>query len=454
MDSKHRPSPDSPIDDFQHRPSPEPTKEPVKGTIKPSRGRRGWIILGAGAVVVGLLAIGIVPRLNQRSELQAQVKTQSAAPSVNLITPQHAPATINLVLPGSVVALNQTTVYARSNGYLRRWLADIGDRVQKGQLLAVIESPEVDQQVAQAQAQLAQAQATLTQDRANLAKGRSDLQLARANLVLAYKTWERYKSLVEQGVVSQQYADTQLANYKTNAANVQSAQNTVKSDIANVSAAESSVSSSRANLQQYQVLQSYEKVTAPFTGIITSRNVDAGALITSGSSNPNTSLYTITAYDTLEVNVYVPQANVPSLQVGQTAQIQVRELPQRVFTGKVLKTTNALDPSSRTLLAQVLLPNPGGAVRPGMYATVKFDITRAQSPLTVADSALVINAGGTQVATVTQNKTVHYQKVQLGRDNGTQTEILSGLNGNESLINNPTVDLVEGTHVQPAAARS
>ncbi len=450
VDSKHPPSPDATIDP-QLRPSPESPKELASRTNKRSRGRLGWII-GAGALVAGLLAIGILPRLNQRSELQATAKAQSVAPSVNVITPHRAPAASNLVLPGSVVSLNQTTVYARSTGYLRQWLVDIGDRVQKGQLLAVVESPEVDQQVAQARAQLAQAQANLVQSRAALDKGRSDLQLARANEVLAYKTWQRYKFLVGQGVVSKQDADTRLASYKTNVASVQSAQNTVSSDQANVNAAEANVKSSQANVQQYTVTQSYEKVTAPFTGIITARNVDAGALITAGSGNTNTSLYTITSYDNLQVNVNVPPSDVQSLKLDQTtAQIQVRELPQKIFTGKVIRTADALDPNSRTLLTQLRVLNPGGALRPGMYATVKFNINRATPLLTVADSTLVINAAGTQVATVTKNQTVHYQKVQLGRDNGTEVEILSGLSGNESLINNPTVDLAEGTRVQPSA---
>jgi len=450
MDSKHRPSPDSPVNDSQHRLSPKSRKEHTKRN-KSGIGRLGWITLGA-VTVASLLAIGIFPRLNQRSELQAGVKAQSTIPSVNVVTPHHAPSATKLVLPGSVVSLNQTTIYARTNGYLRRWLADIGDRVQAGQLLAEIESPDVDQQVAQAKAEVAQAQANLVQNRANLAKGRSDLQQARANLTLALQTWRRWQTLVQQGVVSQQDADTRQASYRANVAAVQSAQNTVKSDQANVYAAQANVNSSQANLQRYIVLQSFDQVTAPFTGVITARNVDAGALITTGSGNTNTSLYTITAYNSLDVNVSVPQSLVQSLQVGQRAQIQVRELPQQVFTGRVIRTTNALDPNSRTLLTQVEVQNQDYALRPGMYATVTFNINRANPALMVPDNTLVINSGGTQVAIVTQ-QTVHYQPVQLGRDNGTEVEITSGLRGNESLIANPTVDLVEGTRVHAVAAK-
>lgn len=452
MNSEHRPSPDSTIDS-QHRPSPAPLEEPVKRKDKRGIARRGWIIIVcAGTAVVGLLAIGILPRLNQRAELQEQAKAQSVLPSVNVVTPQRAPAAINLVIPGSVVSLNQTTVYARTTGYLRRWLVDIGDRVQAGQLLAEIDSPDVDQQVAQARAELAQAQANLALSRANLAKGGSDLQQARANLAIALQTWQRWRVLVQQGVVSQQDADTRRATYYANLASVQSAQNTVSSNQAAVYAALATVNSSQANLHRYQVLQSFEKVTSPFTGIITARNVDQGALITPGSGSTTTSLYTIAGYNDLDVNVNIPQPLAPSVQVGQTAQIQVREFPQRIFTGKVIRTTNAIDPSSRTLLTQIAVPNAEGILRPGMYATVKLNVVRNNPPLMVPDNTLVINSGGTQVATVTK-QTVHYQKVQLGRDNGTETEITSGLNGNESLISNPTVDLIEGTHVRAVAAR-
>jgi len=450
MDSQH-PKSSEPSVNSQDPPSSEPSNEFGKRHSR-GRGRLVWIILGAVAVT-GLLALGILPRLGRRSELQAAVKTQSALPSVNTITAKPAPTETNLLLPGSVVSLNQTTIYARSSGYLRRWLVDIGDRVHAGQLLAVVEAPEVDQQVAQARAQLAQAMANLAQSRASLAKGRSDLQLARANEILAYKTWQRSRFLVGEGVVSRQDADTQLASYRTNTATVQSAQNTVNVDQANVYASQSSVNASQANLRQFSATQSFEQVTAPFNGVITARNVNQGALITAGSSNTNTSLYTITSYDVLEVNAYIPQSLASSIQPGQAAQIQVREVPQRVFTGKVIRTTNALDPSSRTLLTQVEVPNPEGLLRPGMYASAKFTVARANPPLMLPDSALVINAGGTQVATVTQNQTVHYQPVQVGRDNGTDIEVLSGLNPNQPFIANPTADLGEGARVHAVAAR-
>ncbi len=445
--------------DSQHQlpPAPEvPALPPAPEDRRPQPPKRGKMlifIIGAGVAIAGLLALGIIPRLTRNSELQATVNSQSTVPSVNVITPQRAPNNSSLLLPGSVVSLNQTTVYARSNGYLKRWLVDIGANVQKGQLLAEIESPDVAQQVAQAQSQVALAQANLVQNRAALDKGRSDLQQARVNLVLALQTWNRWKQLVRQGAVSQQDADTRYATYAANLATVQSAQNTIKSDEANVNAAVANVGANQANLQRYIVLQSFNKVVAPFSGVIIARNIADGSLVTPGNGNASSSLFTIAAYDSLDVNVNVPQSLAQLLQLGQPAEVQVRELPRIVFAGKLIRTTNALDPTTRTLLSQVEVPNPEGVLRPGMFANVKFDINHPNPPFSVPDSALINNAQGTQLAIVTPDKKVHYQQVQLGRDNGTVVEIRAGLNGNESLITNPTVDLTEGTPVRAVAVK-
>ncbi|MBN3924743.1 efflux RND transporter periplasmic adaptor subunit [Nostoc sp. NMS4] len=446
--------------DSQHRPSPDSEQQTTSKKHRRGIGGIGWAAIGT--VFFGsLLAIGILPRLSQKSELQAAVKEASTLPSINVIAPRRATGATKVELPGSVVALNQTTIYARSTGYLRRWYADIGDRVRAGQLLAEIDSPDTDQQVLQANAELVQAQANVSQSRANLAKGISDLKQARANLLIARQSWDRWQVLVKQGAVPQQDADTKYATYQANLANVEAAQNTVSSDYASIKAAQANVYASQANLQRNTVLQSYKKVTAPFAGVITARNVNTGVLISAGNGNTstsntntsNSSLYTIAAYDNLKVNVSVPQSLSQSLQTGQTAQITVRELPQRVFTGKVVRTSNAIDPNTRTLLTQLEVHNSDATLRPGMYANVKFAINRTNPPFVVPDSVLVVNAKGTQVATVSKDNTVHYQKVAVGRDYGTEVEITSGLTGKESLIATPTVDETEGLRVQPVAER-
>ncbi|MEH2146798.1 efflux RND transporter periplasmic adaptor subunit [Nostoc sp.] len=444
--------------DSQHRPSPDSEQQTTSRKQKRGIGGIGWAVIGA-VFFASLLAIGILPRLNQKSELQAAVKEASTVPSVNVITPRRATGATKVELPGNVVALNQTTIYARSTGYLRRWYADIGDRVRAGQLLAEIDSPDTDQQVLQAKAEVVQAQANVSQTRANLAKSVSDLKQARANLLIARQSWERWQLLVKQGAVPQQDADTKYATYQANLASVEAAQNTINSDSANINAAQANAYASQANFQRNTVLQSYKKVTAPFAGVITARNVNTGVLISAGNGNTstsntntsNSSLYTIAAYDNLKVNVSVPQSLSQSLQTGQTAQITVRELPQRVFTGKVVRSSNAIDPTTRTLLTQLEVHNSDATLRPGMYANVRFAINRTNPPFVVPDSALVVNGGGTQVAIVTKDKTVHYQKVAVGRDYGTEVEITSGLTGNESLIATPTVDETEGLRVQPVA---
>lgn len=486
---------------FKHPPSPRPPEAPAPRPRPPEEavdsgtkekggiGRAGWIVLGIiGISLTGLLLRSIIARRHQDTEIKAAAKVEAVSPSVQFITPHRAPATTDLVLPGSVLAGHQTTVYARSTGYLRRWLVDIGDRVKAGQVLAEIESPEVDQQLSQAQADLAKAQANakqaqadlaksqanLVQNRASLAKGVSDLAQVKANLEIARQTWQRWQALVQQGAVTQQAADEKLAAYKANLASVSSAENTIGVDQANVKAAEESVSSSQANLEAFianvrsseanlkrnAALQSFQKVTAPFAGVITARNVDSGGLITAGNGSNNTSngsnntsLYTIAAYDILNVDVKVPQSNVQSIQLGQTAQIKVRELPQRVFMGKVVRTSDTLDPSTQTMQTRMEVQNQDYAMRPGISTEVTFPFNRANPPLMVPDNTLVTNAGGTQVAIVTNNQTVHYQKVETGRDNGIQSEIRSGLQGNERLIVNPTTNLVEGMRVQAHAAK-
>lgn len=459
---------------------PRPPEERVdSGQKKAGRiGRAGWIAIAVVAIaLIGLAIRSAIARQHQQQENEATAKAEaSRLPAVQVITPQQASANEVSVLPGSVVAALETTINARTTGYLRRRFVDLGDRVKAGQLLAEVESPDVDQQVSQAQAGLAQAQASVKQARADLSsaqanlvqnkaaldKGRSDLKQAEANLELARVTWERYRLLVQQGAVNQQQADTQLAAYKANLATVDSAKNTVNVDIANVKAAEDNVKSkqanvdafvantgsSQANLQRNVVLQSFEKVTAPFTGIITARNIDTGDLISAGGSSTAQYMFKVAQLDPLNVNVSVPQAQVQSIQLGKTAQIRVPQLQNRVFLGKVIRTANSLDPSNRTLLTQLLVENQDGALQPGMSTDVKFTLTRPNPPLIVPDNVLVSNGGGMQVAAVTRDQKVHYLKVVIGRDYGQQAEILSGLQGNEQLIVNPTTNLVEGTQVQ------
>jgi RND family efflux transporter MFP subunit len=281
--------------------------------------------------------------------------------------------------------------------------------------------------------QVLQARASLQQAWANVVQMRASRDFAR----IAADCWDQ---LEQRELVAHQEADQQRSAFAVSQANLPAAQATVNAQ--------------EATVRQLEALQSYEKVTAPFDGIITARNVDIGALITAGSSTSTLELFRMGRIDTLCIYVNVPQPFVPSLQPGQTAQLLVQEFPQRTFTGKVVRTANALDPASRTLLTEVQVSNRDGTLLPGMYAQVKFVITRGDSPWLIPGNALVIRADGSQVATVGAGHTVHYQKVDIGRDYGSEVEIVSGLSGAESLITNPTDALQEGSPVQVAPLRT
>ncbi len=534
---------------------------------------------GAGKIRAGLLAffillvvlfvLGTLPRLHNHAQLAAMAQeARTGAPEVTVVTPHFASAA-DLMLPGNIQAIEETTLYARSSGYLRRRYVDIGSRVKAGQLLAEIESPDVDQQVYQAQAQTAQSravvgqaqadvarqQASVAQSQAQAAQSRANVRQAQANLAstqaklaqsqaaegqaeaaqlhaqqaldvqkaalqqaqaqldLAAATNKRYQQLLREGFVSQQDADQQAANLKTATANVsavqasvqaaqadiQAAQQAVRSSQAvvlsaqsdveaskeNVSASQAAlastaasvraaragvdvsqatvqanraqVQSSQANAQHYAVLRSFERVVAPFDGVITARNVDTGALINAGSGSttdspasttPHDGLFGIARTDVLRIQIYVPQTFINAIRPGQTARVLVREFPGRTFVGTVFQSAGALDSASRALLMEVRIPNPDNQLKPGMYAQVQLASTGAHALPRIASNTLVINADGTRVATVTADNKVHFVPIQVGRDFGTEVEVSAGLQGQERLIANPTDDLKEGQTVQ------
>jgi RND family efflux transporter MFP subunit len=407
--------------------APRPSAEALADERRPpGRAHRGWLVLGAAVVLSGLLALGIGPRLQRPAPLAETAQAANTyVPIVRVVSPRLAPASTDVVLPGSIQAIKETPIYTRANGYLRRRLVDIGDRIRAGQLLAEIESPDLDQQVMQACATLQQARANLVQ--------------ARANRDFARVTADRWDQLEARELVAHQDADQQRSAFSVSQANVQAAQTTV--------------SAQEATVRQLEALQPYEKVTAPFAGIITARTADVGALITAGSSTSTLELFRMGRIDTLRIYINVPQPFVPAVQPGQTAQVLVQEFPQQSFTGTVVRTANALDPTSRTLLTEVQMSNQDAKPLPGMYAQVKFVASRATPPWVIPANTLVIRTDGSQVATVGADHRVHYQKVDIGRDYGREVEIVSGLNGAESLTSNPTDELAEGTPVQVVAAQ-
>jgi len=391
------------------------------------------------SVLGGLLAVGIVPRVQRAAELRAAVKDpQSRLLPVSVVVPSPAPPTTDLDLPGNIQAFQETPIYARVDGYLRQRLADIGDRVTQGQVLAEIDTPELDQQVSQAEAAVSQARASLAQTEANL-------QQAKANLELARVSAERWAALLADRAVARQDVDERRSQYDAARASTDAAQ-------ANVDATRANVAASAANLQRLRALESFKKVVAPYSGIVTVRTVDRGALITAGSGAASVPLFRIAQIDTLRIYVNVPQTFVRSIAPGQEAKIVVQEFPGRVFAGKVSRDAGSLDATSRTLLTEVLVPNTDSILKPGMYAQVRFSVVGPDPPVLIPATALVIRAEGPQVAVVRADHTVHFRKVELGRDLGTTVEVVSGLKGDERLIVNIPDGLKEGITVRPQGA--
>jgi RND family efflux transporter MFP subunit len=394
------------------------------------------IFLAIIALIVFAFFAGYIPLQKRmeiiRSEAQQQEQEQEL-PRVEVIPVERGANNSELQLPGNIQAVTEAPILARADGYIARRLVDIGDQVRSGQPLAEIEAPELDQQTLQARATLQQAQASLEQALANLEQGKANAELARI-------TAQRWVDLSAKGLATRQENDQYKAQYAAQTANVQALEKAVAAARSNIAAAE-------ANVKRLDELQSYRVVKAPFDGIITLRNVDVGALVNSG----NTLLYRIAQTATLRIYVNVPQTYANVIRVGQTAQLTVSNLPGRSFTGTVARSSNALDPTSRTLLVEVQVPNRDGALLPGMYAQVDLRNRRQDAPLLIPDDALIVRADGTQVAVVRQDNTVHLQKIDIGRDYGDRMEVAGGLQEGARIVFNPGDSLREGEKVNPVA---
>lgn len=411
----------------------------------------GFVILIIVAAVL-IIFFGVIPREKVRADIDKQAKDRvDAHPKVDVVKVEPSPAATELVVPGTSLAYIQAAIYARASGYLNRRLVDIGDRVKKGQLLAVIDAPDLDQQVAQARSAVLTSESTLDQ--------------LKAQLVLSKANWERYKVLVAKGVFSRQDGDTQEANYR--------------SADANVHAAEASVQSNKDNLQRLTVLQGYERVTAPFGGVITARNVDEGALISaagsgyglgaptiggdtssSGSSGTSSSsvspstggaqggqIFALATLDPLRILVSVPEAYSGVVHIGQSATVTFQEMPGESVQGRVARTSSSIDSNSRTLLVEVHIRNPSDRFLPGMYAVVNFVEAKTVPPLLVPGESIVVRGGKTMIAKVTDGR-IHFQAIQIGRDFGEQTEIASGLSAGDVVVKNVNDDIQEDAQVE------
>jgi RND family efflux transporter MFP subunit len=424
--------------------------------------RTGWSVLISVAVAVVLVVIGVVPRLRDRAERVAAATAPDAGlVPVSVMTPRRTDGPSDLLLPSNIQAIEETAIYARTNGYVRDRFVDIGDHVAAGRVLAQIDTPELDQELSQARAALAQtrsgfaqAEASVSQARANLQQARASLEQSTANEGFAAATSDRFTRLERAELIAHQDADEKRTAFAAARATTAAAHANVDAMQANVNALEASVSAARANVaaneanvQRLLALQSFQRLEAPFAGIITMRGIDRGALIAAGSGSGASPLFRIARIDNLRIFVNVPQTYVRSIVPGRPATVLVPEFPSRKFTGTIASTAGALDAASRTLLTEVRLRNDDRALMPGMYAQVKFSVPPSDDVWVVPATTLVTRAAGSQVIAVAADGTVRYLGVQLGRDLGQSVEILSGLTGQERLVVSPPDGLKDGVRV-------
>ncbi len=419
-----------------------------------------WSIAGAVILFLLLFLLGYLPRHKRDQQTKGEAKAEkSAEPVVEVIPVANAPAGGDLTVPGTTIPLIQANVYARASGYLTKRYVDIGDHVRKGQVLAVIDAPDLDQQVDQARAALRQAQSQLAQQQSQLA--------------LTRVTWDRWKVLVAKGVFSRQDGDQRETDYNA--------------QIANVAAAERNVQSYQANLGHVLALQQFERVTAPFNGVITARNVDVGAYIstqgsggqdtssspssagsptqsgstnTSGTSgNANTSatpstggaqggtLFSLADDDRLRILVSMPEGYATAVHAGQQAELHFQTYPKQTFYGPVTRTAASIDLNSRTLLTEVQVDNRARKLLAGMYVLVGFQRMQGSPEIEIPGDAVVVRGDRNQVALV-RDGMVHLQPIEIGRDFGASVEVLDGLKVGDQLVTTVTDEVAEGARVQ------
>jgi RND family efflux transporter MFP subunit len=415
----------------------------ARGTPEESRFERRWrpsrtaisaLLLGFVVLMVIAFLAGYVPLQKREATLRAETAAQERGlPRLVVMRIERGPDQNEIKLPGTMQAVMEAPILARADGYLKRRLVDIGDRVRSGQVLAEIDAPELDQQIHQAEAAIEQAQAAVEQAQASLEQGKANRELARL-------TADRFKMLVERGISPQQDGDQYQAQLAAQDANVQALEKALLAQRSNLTAV-------KANLARLEDVQAYRLVKAPFDGVITLRNVDVGALVNTGS----TLLYRIAQTGTLRTYVNVPQGSVTSVHVGQTARLTVAQLPGRSFRGTVTRMANALDPASRTMLVEVDVPNSDAALLPGAYAEVDLSGTRVNPPLVVPAGAVIFRTDGAQLAVVQADGILHLQKITVGRDYGDRVEILQGVSEGTTIVAAPGDTAREGAKIVPVS---
>jgi len=421
----------------------EPTVRLQSEPQKNSGAARALRALFLVAVVVLIAGFVVYRGIHSRIQAAAAVKDQTlalAVPTVSVIHPRPGAVADEVVLPGNIQAFIDSPIYARASGYLKRWYADIGARVKSGQVLAEIDAPELDQQVQQARADVQQSQAALDQALANLLQGKANEELAKV-------TADRWRNLAGKGVVSRQENDQYQMQYQAQAANVQSLEKAI-------AAARSSIVASQANMRRLEEMQRYLTVRAPFDGVITARNTDVGALINAGAGTPTQALFHIASTSTLRVYVNVPQMYSRSAVPGLAATLTLAEFPGRRFHGMLVRNAESIDTGTRTLLAEVDVDNASGELKPGAYAEVHFAIPAAARSLILPVNAFLFRSEGMRVGVVREGGKVELVPVVIGKDYGTELEVVSGIDAHDQVILNPPDSLTSGEVVHVAAAET
>jgi multidrug efflux pump subunit AcrA (membrane-fusion protein) len=423
-----------------------PTDGGEKNSASIERPRYGRYLLVAVIVIAALFLVGWWPKHLLSKQVEAKANEQKAALLiVEVTTASEVRQAEELTLPGTVVPVSTTHIYARATGYLKSLNADIGDKVRRGQLLAVIESPELD--------------ATVQQQRSLLHASNAALDSARSQLALQQATYDRVHTLAQHGVLSRQDDDVALAAVKAASDAVESAKNNVDAEAAAV--------------DRWSVLASYEQVRSPIDGTVTARNVDVGSFVSSSgaatglgvntTSDPSNSggpptggsqggeLFQITNTHGLRTFINVPEEEAVDVQTGQDATLTFSELPGQPFDGKVIRSSDSLDQQTRTLLLEVQIQDPERRLRPGMFASVQLHFNVQNPGILVSGDSIIPRAQGQYVAVV-DNNVVHLQQVHVGRDLGTQVYVTSGLRNGDKIVVNPTDSVEEGVHVQTETA--
>ncbi len=412
----------------------EPGLEPDRRT-KPRRGPLVAFFLLLGLAVAGAFVGGLLPRLTRQKVLLAASQQEAERLPVVIVSPAHfATSQEGIDLPGDLQAQIESPIFARADGYLKTRFSELGDHVTAGQVMAELETPELDQQIAQARATLAQTQSTLKEMQA-------DLDLARANRDLSKVTRDRWQSLLQKGVVSRQEGDERQADLAVKEAQVAKVE-------ATMGTAQDTIHASQANLARLEQMKGFARVTAPFDGLVTARLVDVGVLINAGNGGSSKEMFRVAQITPMRIFVNVPQTYVAQIHAGQAGELRVQERPGQVFPAKVKSISTALDPASRAMLAILVTPNEDGTLYPGMYAEVRFSGASVKPILRIPGDSVVLGTAGPRVATLGADHIVHFKNITIGLDLGSEVEVTSGLSAGTLVISNPTDSVQENAQVE------